>query len=260
MKEVNEAAVDHYNAVIDALISAGIEPLVTLYHWDLPQNLEDEYAGWLSTDIEKDFVYYSRICFERFGDRVKKWITINEPWTSCFMGYVLGIFAPGRCSDRTRCPRGNSSTEGAIHRIFVNQKIYDAHIKISGYIAAHNMLNAHSAVVEVYRNDYQSTQQGVIGITLNHDWGEPLTDSKEDREAADIRNEFAMGWFADPLVFGRYPPWMQTLVRDRLPRFSESQRSRLVGSYDFIGLNHYSSKYYSKKHIDKSKPQNASLG
>ena len=110
---MNEQAVKHYNTLIDALLAAGIEPLVTIYHWDLPQNLEDKYAGWLSSEIERDFANYARICFERFGDRVKKWITINEPWTSCFMGYVLGIFAPGRCSDRSRCLKGNSSVEGA---------------------------------------------------------------------------------------------------------------------------------------------------
>ena len=184
----------HYNTLINALVAAGIEPLVTIYHWDLPQNLEDKYAGWLSSEIEKDFANYARVCFERFGDRVKKWITINEPWTSCFMGYVLGIFAPGRCSDRSRCLHGNSSTEGSEYDTSPSCKNISFAVHTVGYIAAHNMLNAHAAVVEVYRQEFQPQQRGVIGITLNHDWAEPLTQSEEDREAADIRNEFAMGW------------------------------------------------------------------
>lgn len=228
---INFAAINHYNKLIDELIDANIEPFVTLYHWDLPQALEDRYEGWLSTEIERDFRDYADVCFANFGDRVKKWITLNEPWTYSLMGYVAGIFAPGRCSDRTKCARGNSSTEG--------------------YIVAHNSLNAHAAAVELYRTRYQQRQGGQIGIVLNHDWAEPLTASKSDQAAATRRNEFAIAWFADPLVFGHYPQSMTSLVGDRLPQFTPAQRKRLTGSFDFLGINHYSTKYYTAAKEDK---------
>ena len=140
--------------LIDALLAEGIEPFVTLYHWDTPQALEDEYEGWLSPRMERDFLNYADIAFQAFGDRVKKWITLNEPWTMCTIAYTVGSHAPGRCSNREVCSKGNSSMEP--------------------YIVAHNMINAHAAVVELYRNKYQSQQEGMIGIALNMDWFEPL--------------------------------------------------------------------------------------
>ena len=107
------------------------------------------------------------------------------------------------------------------------------------------MLNAHAAVVALYREKYQASQQGIIGITLNLDFAAPLrTYSQSDVTAAQRRNEFALGWFSDPIVFGRYPQSMVDLVGDRLPVFTDQQRARLTLSYDFIGLNHYSTKYY----------------
>jgi beta-glucosidase len=244
--EPNQAGIDHYQFLIDQLISADIEPLVTLYHWDLPQGLEDKYKGWLSTDIEVDFSNYADLCFAQFGDRVKKWTTLNEPWTAALQGYVTGNFAPGRCSNRANCAEGNSSTEG--------------------YLAAHNMLNAHAAVVALYREKYQTSQRGIIGITLNLDFAAPLrADTQSDVTAAQRRNEFALGWFSDPIVFGHYPQSMLDLVGDRLPAFSDQQRERLTHSYDFIGLNHYSTKYYFDSrdrgaiaHMTASCPQSVS--
>ena len=161
---VNQEGIDFYGKFIDRLLEYGITPFVTIYHWDLPQTLEDRYAGWLSPKIEADFVAYAEVLFRAYGDRVKNWITINEPWTFCYMAYGLGIFAPGRCTDRTKCPMGNSATEP--------------------YIAAHNVINAHAATVEVYRRKYQPKHGGSIGITVNMDWVEPYTDSVEDQMAA----------------------------------------------------------------------------
>jgi beta-glucosidase len=222
---VNEKAIIHYNKLIDEIVAANIEPVVTLYHWDLPQALEDQYDGLLSSQFESDFVAYADVCFKQFGDRVKKWITINEPWTIALMGYGLGKFAPGRCSDRNQCLHGNSSTES--------------------YLVAHNLLNSHAAVVDHYRSHYQQTQVGVIGITLNHDWAEPFdTSNIDDIAAAQRRNEFGFGWFADPLFFGHYPVSMQEAIGDRLPTFTLSQQQRLVKSLDFLGFNHYTTKYY----------------
>lgn len=140
-------------------------------------------------------------------------------------GYITGIFAPGRCSDRSRCATGDSDSEG--------------------YLAAHHMLLAHAAAVHRYRSKYQSTQRGRIGIVLNHDWAEPLTHSVEDEAASERRNEFAMGWFADPIFFGHYPATMRERIGTRLPEFTVDEAASLRGSLDFLGLNHYSSKYYS---------------
>lgn len=162
--QINHAGVTHYNQVIDKLVEAGITPFVTLFHWDTPLSLEKRFGGWLSSDMEKYFARYADSVFAAFGDRVKHWITLNEPLTVALCGYNSGVHAPGRCSDRSRCAEGNSSTEP--------------------YIAAHNMLNAHAAAVEVYRQKYQAQQGGVIGITLNTDFGYPLTDSQEDKDAA----------------------------------------------------------------------------
>ena len=223
---VNQKGIEYYNNLINELIMYNIEPLVTLYHWDLPQALEDKYEGWLSSKIVDDFQAYSDICFTTFGDRVKKWITLNEPWSFTYMGYVTGSFAPGRCSDRNKCPRGDSGTEG--------------------YIAAHNALNAHAAVVDLYRRKYQQQQGGKIGIVINHDFGWPSSfSSAEDNEAAERHNVFQSAWFGDPITFGDYPQLMRRLVGDRLPEFTAEQSRLLKESYDFLGLNHYTTRFYS---------------
>ncbi|KAL0386000.1 UNVERIFIED_CONTAM: Beta-glucosidase 6 [Sesamum radiatum] len=95
---INQAGIDHYNKLIDALLVNGIQPYVTLYHWDLPQSLEDGYKGWLNAQSIKDFATYAETCFRAFGDRVKYWITFNEPHTFAVQGYDVGLQAPGRCS------------------------------------------------------------------------------------------------------------------------------------------------------------------
>lgn len=170
---INWLGVNFYNKFIDELILNGIQPMVTLYHWDLPDNLEREYEGWLGSKVISDFTAYTDFCFATFGDRVKYWITINEPWTFIYLGYVAGTFAPGRCSDRTKCMQGNSSTEG--------------------YLAAHNVLLAHASSVQLYRKKYQRIQKGVISIVLNHDFSEPLTNDPLDVAAAERKNVFSMG-------------------------------------------------------------------
>jgi beta-glucosidase len=129
--EVNPLGAQHYDKLINSLLEAGITPVVTLYHWDLPQALHEEYSGWLDPRIQIDFLNYAKTCFSLYGDRVQWWITINEPWTFTVNGYVSGINAPGRCSDRKKCAEGNSSVEG--------------------YIVAHNVLGAHARAVELYR-------------------------------------------------------------------------------------------------------------
>ncbi len=223
---INLSGIAHYSHFIDLLIAAGVQPMVTLYHWDLPQFLESEYAGWLNASrIEEDFVAYADVCFNAFGDRVKLWTTINEPWTASLLGYGTGDFAPGRCSNRSKCAFGDSSTEV--------------------YTVGHNMLNAHAAAVQLYRERYQSTQGGKIGIVLNLDFAEPAnSDLLADIIAANRMNEFTLGWFGDPIFLGKgYPSSMLHLVGSRLPRFTPAQSKRLHNSVDFLALNSYSMKY-----------------
>ncbi|KAM7487489.1 hypothetical protein LguiB_024973 [Lonicera macranthoides] len=223
--EINQAGVDHYNNLINALLSYGIEPYVTLYHWDLPQVLEDKYKGWLDRQIIQDFAVYAETCFQKFGDRVKHWITFNEPHTSAVQGYDVGLQAPGRCSILLRlfCRAGNSATEP--------------------YLVGHNILLSHATVADIYRKKYKSKQHGSIGIALDVFWYEPATNSTEDIEATERKKEFHLGWFIEPLIYGDYPSSMRTRVLNRLPRFSKAESDLLKGSLDFVGINHYTTWY-----------------
>ncbi|KAG9152159.1 hypothetical protein Leryth_019717 [Lithospermum erythrorhizon] len=223
--EINQAGVEHYNKLINALLANGIEPYVTLYHWDLPQSLEDMYNGWLSPQSINDFARYAGTCFQNFGDRVKNWITFNEPHTVAVQGYDVGLQAPGRCSiiRGTFCKAGDSGTEP--------------------YIVGHSMLLAHAAAADVYRKNYKRKQNGRIGITLDSFWYEPSTNSTDDIEAAQRAIDFNLGWFLEPLITGDYPRTMRTRVGNRLPKFSQAESSLVKGSYDFIGINHYTTWY-----------------
>ncbi|KAL6867359.1 hypothetical protein ACP4OV_015383 [Aristida adscensionis] len=223
--QVNQAGIDHYNKLIDALLSKGIQPYVTLYHWDLPQALEDKYNGWLDRQIVNDFAVYAETCFKVFGDRVKHWITINEPHTVAVLGYDAGLEAPGRCSVAFHliCKSGNSDTEP--------------------YIVAHNFILAHATVSDIYRRKYKATQNGQLGVALDVVWYEPMSNTTVDIEAAKRALEFRLGWFADPFFFGDYPESMRVRVGDRLPKFSADEAALVKGSLDFMGINHYTSYY-----------------
>lgn len=215
--ERNEVGIQFYNNLIDELIAEGITPVATLYHWDLPIAVEDATGGWAGEgDLSASFVSYARTCFEAFGDRVKTWITLNEPWCSAILGYEIGEHAPGDASRPGR----------------------------AAYIAGHQLLLAHARAVQVYRKEFQSKQGGKIGITLNTMWAEPRNPSDPASvEAAKRDMEFELGWFAGPVWEGDYPACMREAVGDRLPTFSEEEKALLKGSSDFFGLNHYSSQY-----------------
>ncbi|KAI7748197.1 hypothetical protein M8C21_002906 [Ambrosia artemisiifolia] len=223
--QINQAGIDHYNALINSLLAHNIEPYVTLYHWDLPQALEDKYKGWLDTRIINDFANYAETCFEKFGDRVKNWMTFNEPHTFTVQGYDVGLQAPGRCSILLKlfCRAGNSATEP--------------------YIVAHNVLLSHAAAFDVYKRKYKAKQNGRIGIAFDVMWYVPGTNKTEDIEATQRAQDFQLGWFLDPIMFGDYPTSMRTRVGDRLPRFSKLQSALLKGSIDFVGINHYTTWY-----------------
>ncbi|KAH7544833.1 hypothetical protein FEM48_Zijuj01G0028100 [Ziziphus jujuba var. spinosa] len=218
---VNKEGIKYYNDLINHLLSNGLEPFVTLFHWDLPQSLEDAYGGFLSHKIVKDFKNYAELCYREFGDRVKHWITLNEPHTFINMGYSFGSFPPGRCSNS--CAQGNSGTEP--------------------YLVAHNLLLSHAAAFNVYKNKYQMSQNGQIGIALDTPWVVPLSHSVSDQEAANRALASIYGWFIESINFGHYPAEMVKYVGERLPKFSKEQSLMIKGSYDFIGINYYSAYY-----------------
>ncbi|KAJ0974851.1 hypothetical protein J5N97_016816 [Dioscorea zingiberensis] len=182
-----------------------VQPYVTLYHWDLPQELEDRYEGWLNVQIVKDFNNYAYTCFKAFGDRVKHWITFNEPHGFSLKGYDSGIQAPGRCSilSHLLCRKGKSSTEP--------------------YIVAHNILLSHVAAFNTYKLHFKAKQGGAIGIALDSKWYEPLSDVDEDIDAAHRAMDFELGC--------------------RLPTFTGEMTKLLAGSLDFLGINHYTTLY-----------------
>uniref|UniRef100_A0A2N9HXU1 Beta-glucosidase n=1 Tax=Fagus sylvatica TaxID=28930 RepID=A0A2N9HXU1_FAGSY len=222
---VNQVGIDHYNSVINELLKNGIEPFVTLMHFDMPQALEDDYGGLLSRLFIDDFKDYSEVCFKNFGDRVKNWITINEPTVLADFGYLYGRSPPFRCSfPAGPCAAGNSSTEP--------------------YIVTHNIILAHAAAVRLYREKYQAKHgPAQFGMALETRYFKPSSDSKKQRAAADRLTDALMGWIIEPLVFGDYPKSMRDLVKERLPIFSEEEKKMITGTLDFIGLNYYTSRY-----------------
>ncbi|KAG9456712.1 hypothetical protein H6P81_001220 [Aristolochia fimbriata] len=221
---VNEKGIQFYNNLIDELLANGLEPFVTLFHWDTPESLEEAYGGFLSSKIAKDFRDYADACFKAFGDRVKHWITLNEPWTYSVGGYDGGKLAPGRCSSWVaNCTGGDSATEP--------------------YIVAHNLLLAQAAAVKRYKTKYQASQKGSIGITHVAHWFLPSSKTRSNIDAAQRAVDFMYGWFMDPLVHGDYPLTMRNYVGERLPKFTEKESKRVKGSFDFIGLNYYTTYY-----------------
>jgi beta-glucosidase/6-phospho-beta-glucosidase/beta-galactosidase len=217
----NPAGIAFYHRVLDALAAAGIEPHVTLYHWDLPQALEDEYGGWRSPRSVDDFAAYADLAFREFGGRVKFWSTFNEPYTFAFCGHAYGIHAPGRCSDRAKCERGgDSDTEP--------------------WLVSHHVLLAHAAAVARFRT---LVPAGAISLNLNAEWAEPATDSSADAEAAARYLDFQVGLYAEPVFLtGDYPASVRARVPS-LPKFTQAQSDALKGSADYFALNHYTSRW-----------------
>ncbi|KAH6790155.1 hypothetical protein C2S51_005161 [Perilla frutescens var. frutescens] len=241
-KGVNEDGINYYNNLIDELLANGIQPWVTLLHLDTSQALEDAYGGFLSPQIVGDFKDFADVLFSQFGDRVKHWITINEPWCLGYLGYAIGAFAPGRCSNGINtegggCLGGDSGTEP--------------------YNITHNQLLSHAAAVKLYRDKYQKQQKGMIGVTVNSFWFLPYDETSQSLKARDRAFDFMLGWIMDPIAFGRYPESMRKRVGDRrLPEFTEEEAEMVKGSFDFLGVNYYSAKY--ALNIDDTAPSEVS--
>ncbi|CAN0880860.1 Beta-glucosidase 13, partial [Linum grandiflorum] len=214
-----------------------VTPFVTLFHWDLPQPLQEEYFGFLSSRIVGDYRDYVDVCFKEFGDRVKHWITLNEPHSLANGGYSEGTFPPGRCTSTAgrKCDAGDSATEP--------------------YIVGHNQLLAHAAAVQLYRKKYQASQKGMIGITLNSMWYVP-TIPKNPLDVAAVATilDFVLGWMLNPIVRGEYPKSMRKVIGERLPKFTPNQVKVLKGSIDFLGVNYYTSNFAG--HIPDKFPPN----
>ncbi|KAL5213850.1 hypothetical protein ABZP36_003002 [Zizania latifolia] len=223
--DVNQDGVAFYNALIDSLLQRGIQPFVTICHYDIPHELDERYGGWLSTEIQKDFGYFAEICFKMFGDRVKFWATFNQPNLSIKFSYMDGWYAPGRCSKPFgNCTLGNSSIEP--------------------YIAGHNIIMSHANAVSIYRKKYQGKQGGQIGIVMCAIWYEPFRNTTVDLLAVRRALSFGASWFLDPILLGDYPTEMREILGRNLPEFTSKQKKRLQATkLDFIGLNHYTTFY-----------------
>jgi beta-glucosidase len=206
---VNAAGLDFYDRLVDGLLDRGIEPWPTLYHWDLPQVLEDA-GGWRNRDTVEAFVDYTDAITRRLGDRVNHWITVNEPWVAAYIGHLLGFLAPG----------------------LTDLKAANA--------AAHLMLVAHGRAVEVVRSNVPEAK---TGIALNLGQVYPASDSQADAEAAHLIDGQTNRWFLDPLFRGEYPEDVVKRMGETMPEI-ESDDFRIISApTDFLGINSYSPSY-----------------
>ncbi|MBL8877562.1 MAG: beta-glucosidase [Phycisphaerales bacterium] len=213
---INQRGLDFYDRLVDGLCAAGIAPMITLYHWDLPAALQMEEGGWEHDDSPHWFADYAELIFNRYSDRVARWITLNEPWCSVDGGYFHGAHAPG-VRDRAL-----------------------------GYRVGHNLMRAHAQAVSRYRASKHS--RGMISFALNTAWFFPETNSPADIAAAERALLNFGGWFADPAHFGDYPAVMRERLGDMLPRFSDEDTRLLRRSMDYISLNYYTSDVVRYKH------------
>ncbi|TKX18481.1 beta-glucosidase-like protein 4 [Elsinoe australis] len=222
---VNEKGLQYYSDLVDELRKVGIEPMVTLLHWDVPNELDVRYGGLLNKEeFSADFESYARVVFEKLGSRVKYWVTFNEPWCSAQLGYGFGVFAPGHTSRRDKSKVGDSGVEP--------------------WIVGHTLLLAHGKAVKVFRDEFKQKNGGEIGIVLNGDFAYPWDpNDPEDVAGAQRKLEFTIGWFLDPIYHGDYPKSMREQLGDRLPQFTTEERSLIKGSNDFYGMNHYCAHY-----------------
>ncbi|XP_063369549.1 myrosinase 1-like [Cydia amplana] len=211
----------YYSAVIDGLRARGVAPVVTLYHWDLPQRLQD-LGGWTNPLIVEWFAEYARTAFALFADRVGTWITINEPGSVCDGGY-RGLLAPGLVDH-----------------------------EVGALLCTKHVLLAHARAYRVYQEEFKPKYGGELSIAHQESWFEPKTD--QDLEITLLTREYLFGRYTHPIFSagGGWPPALERYMADkskregyprsRLPAFTPDEIQLLKGSFDFYGLNHYTSR------------------
>lgn len=228
--------VEYYNKIIDDLLKNDIKPIVTLFHFDLPQALEDK-GGWLSETIVEYFDKYAQFCFRTFGDRVKLWITLNEPNMFALLSYDLGIFPPG-------VPR----------------------LGTGGYQAVHNLIKAHARSWHSYDSLFRKEQKGMVSLSIFAGWVEPADpNSASDREAVKRALAFHLDLFAKPIFTdGDYPEVVKSQIASmskkqgypssRLPKFTEEEKKMIKGTADFFAVQYYTSRLVRHKENKKGEP------
>ncbi len=204
---VNEAGIDFYSRLVDALLERGIKPNVTLYHWDIPAALDD-HGGWLNRDVAEWFADYANLMFERLGDRVPMWTTINEPWVIMDGGYMHGKLAPG-------------------HR-----SLYES------AIVSHNVLRAHARGVQAFRAN-QRGAAGEIGLVVNLEPKYSASDSAEDIAATKRADAYMNRQYLDPVFLGSYPEEMGEIFGEAWPEWPAEDMKLIREKFDFLGVNYY---------------------
>ena len=201
---VNEKGLDFYRRLTDELRANNIQPLITLFHWDLPAALDDR-GGWVNRDMAGWFAEYAQVCFRALDDRKPMWATLNEPWVVTDGGYLHGPLAPGH--------RSTFETP----------------------LAAHNLLRSHGAAVQAYR----AIGKNPIGIVVNLEPKYPATDSAEDREATKRADAYMNRQYLDPIFLGSYPKELAEMYGEAWPSFPAADFDLIKQPVDFVGLNYY---------------------
>lgn len=212
---VNVAGLDFYDRLVDTLCEHRIEPFVTLYHWDLPQSLQD-VGGWETRDTASAFADYVSIVAQRLGDRVRHWITLNEPLAVVVAGYVLGIHPPGKQDPRAAAQ------------------------------VSHHLNVAHSLAVQTLRASCPVAKVGITHVALPV---YPASSSPEDRAAAQRWDCLVNRWFWEPSLVGRYPTEGLELLAELAPQFAPGDEDLLCEPVDFFGHNSYT------RAVVRSEPQ-----
>ncbi|XP_034971334.1 klotho [Zootoca vivipara] len=203
------AAVKHYARFLAGLRQRGVEPVVTLYHWDLPQRLQELYGGWQSPALVGLFRDYAELCFRHFGEHVRFWLTMDNPYLVAWHGYATGKLAPG--------VRGGREV---------------------GYRVAHHLLQAHAAVWHLYNDHFRPAQRGKVSIALGSHWIRPLHMTENSIHECQKSLDFVLGWFAKPIfIDGDYPQSMKSNLSSVLPEFTEAEKKFVRGTADFFALS-----------------------
>jgi beta-glucosidase len=219
---INQAGLDFYERLVDELLANSIEPLITLYHWDLPAALDDR-GGWLNRDVADWFADYGEVLFRRLDGRVKKWVTLNEPWVVTDGGYLHGALAPG-------------------HRNMFETPI-----------ASHNLMRSHGAAVKRYRD----VGAHEIGLVVNIEPKYPASDSADNEAATRRADAYMNRQYLDPALKGEYPAEMAEIFGEAWPDFPASDLSDIAQPVDFIGINYYTRNVV--RHDEEQWPLQASM-